>query len=180
MKPLMSGSQLKTKLYCIIFIVLSSMGFQFLIGWFGFNTLSSLRAFVGAESLYSKASDAAVLSLLTYAGTHENGNYQDFLNHVRIPVSFRKVRVELEKRRPDPAFVRQEFIAGGVHPADIDGMISVFKRFRRFDHVHRAIEDWTLSDSYISELLILGEELNRKISAGNDHPNERPDECDYR
>jgi CheY-like chemotaxis protein len=160
----MSDYQLKIKLYCVILIVLASISGLFLLGRFGLNTLSSLRAFVGAEALYSKESDGGAISLLKYASSRNKKDYQEFLDHINIPIGFRKARVELEKPDPDLNIVTQGFIDGGINRADIEGMVHVFKTFRQVELVNRAIQIWTLADSFISELVILGEELDQNIS----------------
>ena len=163
MKQLMSDYQLKIKLYCVIFIILASIAGIFLLGRFGLNTLSSLRAFVGAESLYSKGADGGIFFLLRYAHTLDKKEYQEFLEHINIPLGYKKARLELEKPDPDLKIVTQGFTDGGIHPADIEGIVSVFKTFRKNEHVDHAIHVWTRADALISDLIKLGAELDRNI-----------------
>ena len=163
MKQLMSDYQLKIKLYCVIFIILASIAGIFLLGRFGLNTLSSLRAFVGAESLYSKGADGGTIFLLRYAHTLDKKDYQEFLEHINIPLGCKKARMELEKPDPDLKIVTQGFIEGGIHPADIEGIVRVFKTFRKNEHVDHAIHVWTRADALISDLIKLGAELDRNI-----------------
>ena len=163
MKQLMSDYQLKIKLYCVIFIILASIAGIFLLGRFGLNTLSSLRAFVGAESLYSKGADGGIFFLLRYAHTLDKKEYQEFLEHINIPLGYKKARLELEKPDPDLKIVTQGFIEGGIHPADIEGIVRVFKTFRKNERMDHAIHVWTRADALISDLIKLGAELDRNI-----------------
>ncbi len=166
-KRLMSDKQLKLKLYIVIFIVLVSIAGLFLLGRFGMNTLSSLRAFVGGESYYTKGVDGGIFYLESYAYTRDKRDYREFLNHIKIPLGDQKARLELEKPDPDLKLVTQGFMEGGNHPADIEGMIGVFKSFRKMELVDRAIRTWTKGDELVSELVKFGEEMDRKISTGN-------------
>ncbi|MFH0996293.1 MAG: response regulator [Pseudomonadota bacterium] len=166
-KRVMSDYQLKIKLYAVIFIVLASIVGLFLLGRFGLNTLSSLRAFVGAEGLYSKGSDGGSISLLRYAHTRDKKDYQGFLKHINVSLGYNKARLELEKPDPDLKIVTHGFNQGGIDPADIEGMVGVFRNFRKVELVDHAIRVWTRADALISELVNLGAELDRDISTGN-------------
>jgi len=169
MNPLPFGYSLKIRLYAVIFIVLASIAGLFFLAWFGLNTLSSLRAFVGGESLYSKGTDGAIINLQKYVRSRDKKYYQDFLNNLKIPLGDKTARLELEKSDPDLKIVTRGFVEGGNHPADIDGMIRVFKTFRKVDLVDQAISLWSQADGLIGELEKLGADLDRALSAGNVH-----------
>ncbi len=166
MKRLISENQLKVKLYAVIFIIIASITGLFLLGWFGLNTLSSLRAFVGGEAMYSKGSDGASFFLMRYTHTHDKKDYEAFLEHVRFPLGDQKARLELEKADPDLKIVTQGFTEGGIHAADINGMVNLFKIFRQVEQVDSAIHAWAKGDALISELVKLGAELDQTISLG--------------
>jgi hypothetical protein len=58
----------------------------------------------------------------------------------------------LDRPAPNLALARQGFIDGGNHPDDIDGMITLFRRFRHVNYIERAIGIWTKSDLEIEQL----------------------------
>lgn len=51
-----------------------------------------------------------------------------------------------QNARPDLAIARAGFLQGRNHPADVDGMSRLFIRFRRFEHLDRAISIWQRGD----------------------------------
>ena len=59
------------KLYFIVGAMAILIIAELLTLWFAIHTLSSLRAFVGAEGLWSKAQKDAVYHLIKYDQTHK-------------------------------------------------------------------------------------------------------------
>src|SRR5258706_261501 len=94
--------------------------------------LSAGRAFVGAEGQWSRAQKDAAFQLQRYALTGEENYYEDFERAISVPLGDRKARLELLKDNPDFAVVRAGFTEGRNHPADIDAMITLYRRFRHF------------------------------------------------
>src|SRR5699024_7679015 len=58
--------------------------------------LSGLRAYIEAESLWSKAQKGAVLHLIEYGITGDQATYQEFLNAIAIPLHYRAGRKAME------------------------------------------------------------------------------------
>ena len=98
--------------------------------YFAVNTLSSIRAFVGAEGLWSKSQKDALYSLRKYYRTGKNENYQAFHNFMKVPLGHQKTLVQLLKKNPDLVIAKQGLMEGGNHPEDVDGMIKLFTRFK--------------------------------------------------
>src|ERR1700733_4727666 len=92
---------------------------------FSFGLLSSARAYVGGESLWSKAQKDAVFHLQKYAINRDPEELRQFRAKLAIPLGDRVARVEMNKPSPDINRVRQGFIDGGIHPDDIDGMFDL-------------------------------------------------------
>jgi hypothetical protein len=92
--------------------------------------VSATRAYVGGESLWSKAQKEAVYSLFRYAQTGSEADYRSYRNAISIPLGDRQARLELERPEPDLAIARAGFLVGQNDPADVDGMIMLFRRFR--------------------------------------------------
>ena len=132
--------------------------------------VSASRAYVGGESLWSKAQKEAVYSLFRYAQSHSESDYRDYLESIAVPMGDRRARLELQKDTPDLAVARQGFIAGRNDPDDVDGMIMLFRRFREVSFMSRAIAIWAQGDEGIAELNAAAEDLHRRIAAGDYQP----------
>jgi diguanylate cyclase (GGDEF)-like protein/PAS domain S-box-containing protein len=132
----------------------------------GLEVLTSVRAFVGGEGLWSKAEKDASSALSRYIEEGDEGYYREFLRQLAVPLGDRRAREELERPRPDLAIARAGFLQGRNHPADVDGMSRLFIRFRRFEHLDRAISIWQRGDELIAQLAKVGEDVHSRTSAG--------------
>jgi two-component system, sensor histidine kinase len=133
--------------------------------WFAVHTLSSVRAFVSAEGLWSKAQKDAIYYLSKYYRTYQESDYRKFTEFMAVPLGDHKTRMELLKLSPNLDIARQGFLEGRIHPDDIDGMIKLFRRFHSISYINKAITIWGKGDSIISRLMPLGEELHQEISS---------------
>jgi diguanylate cyclase (GGDEF)-like protein/PAS domain S-box-containing protein len=132
----------------------------------GLEVLTSVRAYVGGEGLWSKAEKDASSALSRYIQEGDEGYYREFLRQLAVPLGARRAREELERPRPDLAIARAGFLQGRNHPADVDGMSRLFIRFRRFEHLDRAISIWQRGDALIAQLAKVGEDVHSRASAG--------------
>ncbi|HKV76198.1 MAG TPA: ATP-binding protein [Gemmatimonadales bacterium] len=130
----------------------------------GFDTLSSARAYVGGEALWSKAQKDAVYYLIRYAQSRDSVEYDAFVRHLSVPEGDRVARLELDKPRPDYPVMREGFLRGRNHPDDIPGMARFYRRFREVRFVAQAIEIWAEGDSMIAQLKTLGSQLNLEMA----------------
>ena len=135
-----------------------------------FDLLSSVRAYVGGESLWSKAQKDAVYHLNNYAHTRAEDDYRRFREAIAVPLGDRIAREELEKPDPDFRVAREGFLAGRNHPDDVAGMIQLFRRFRNVGYIDRAIGIWTEGDREIAALVVAADELHREMAAGEADP----------
>ncbi|MGZ4116306.1 MAG: sensor histidine kinase, partial [Bacteroidia bacterium] len=132
--------------------------------WFSLNTLSSVRAFVGGEGLWSKAEKDAVYHLQKYSRTFNEKDYLKFQEFLKVPLGDHKTLLELKKKNPDPEKAKQGFIEGRNHPHDVEGMIKLFRRFHSISYIKKAITVWTEADSTITLLTPIGERLHAEIN----------------
>ena len=130
-----------------------------------FGLLSSARAYVGGESLWSKAQKDAVFHLQKYVISRDPGELRQFRAKLAIPMGDHLARLEMNKPAPDINRVRQGFIEGGNHPDDIDGMFNLYRRFKWIDSMQRATHAWEEGDRYIAELNEAGDELQHEIES---------------
>jgi len=132
---------------------------------FSFGLLSSARAYVGGESLWSKAQKDAVFHLQKYAVSRDPAELRQFRANLAIPLGDHEARLEMNKPNPDLGKVRRGFINGGNHPDDIDGMFDLYRRFAWVDFMQRATHSWEEGDRYIVELDEAGTLLQREIES---------------
>jgi diguanylate cyclase (GGDEF)-like protein len=127
--------------------------------------LSSARAYVGGESLWSKAQKDAVFHLQKYAANHAPEELRQFHADIAVPLGDHEARVEMDKPNPDFDKVREGFVRGGNHPDDIDGMYNLYRRFGWVSSMQRAIRAWDAADRYIVQLDEAGTLLQREIES---------------
>jgi hypothetical protein len=125
------------KLYFTVGTMALLIGVELVVLLFSLNTLSSLRAYVGGEGLWSKAEKDAVFHLYKYGASRTEEDCKLFEEFLRVPIGDAKARRELlmDNRNMDAA--RQGFLEGRNHPGDIDGMISLFVDFRNVSYIKK-------------------------------------------
>jgi diguanylate cyclase (GGDEF)-like protein len=132
---------------------------------FSFGLLSSVRAYVGGESLWSKAQKDAVYHLQKYAASRAPEELRQFRADIAVPLGDHDARAEMDKPSPDFEKVQQGFVHGGNHLDDVDGMFNLYRRFKRISFMQRAIRAWDEGDRYIVELDEAGTLLQREVDS---------------
>ena len=155
------------KLYFTVGIMALLIAVELFVLIFSIHTLSSVRAYVNGEGLWSKAQKDGIYQLLKYTRTHDEADYVKFTEFLKVNLGDHKTRMELSKPHPDMAIARQGFIEGKNHPDDIDGMIRLLQRFHSNYYIGRAITAWSQADSVISGFIEIGNQLHAEISGGN-------------
>lgn len=145
-----------------------------LLGFFSMDLLSSVRAYVEGESLWSKAQKEAVRQLETFATSGDEQAYLSYLEQIRVPLGDRQARLQLERPEPDMALVREGFLAGRIHPDDIPLLVGLFRRFRHVSFMDRAIAIWTTADGEIDEIVAVGDVLHRLLGRTGAPRNDAP------
>ena len=132
---------------------------------FSFGLLSSVRAYVGGESLWSKAQKDAVFHLQNYASSRSREELTHFRADIAIPLGDHEARLEMDKSEPDFEKVRQDFILGGNDRDDITGMFNLYRRFEWMGFMQRAILAWKTGDLYIAQLVDAGARLQHETES---------------
>lgn len=153
------------KLYFTVGIMATLIAIELIVLFFSIHTLSSVRAYVGGEGLWSKAQKDALYQLLKYARTHDEADYIKFESFMKVNMGDHKARIELSRPDPDLAIAREGFIEGRNSPGDVDGMIRLFRRFHSNEYIHRAIVAWTKADEVLMGFKAIGEQLHREINS---------------
>lgn len=131
------------------------------------KALSATRAYISGEGVWSKAQKDAVYYLAQYAYSHNEKNYEKYLNFLKIPLSDKKARIALSKSPIDYAAAKQGFEGGKVDPNDIDQIIWLFTEFKHYYYMNKAIKIWEHGDNLIFELMKEAEQIHQPISSGN-------------
>jgi diguanylate cyclase (GGDEF)-like protein/PAS domain S-box-containing protein len=130
------------------------------------DLLSSARAYVGGESLWSKGQKDAVLHLIRYGETRDEEEFRAYQRAIAIPLGDRIARIEMLRVPSDTNKATAGLIAGGNHPDDIPGMIRLLQYFRRLPALDRAITIWTRADAEVLALHDIAEHLHDATLAG--------------
>jgi PAS domain S-box-containing protein len=137
---------------------------------FRIQNLTAIRAYVQGEGLWSKAQKEAVLALRRYGRSYSEGDFQDYLTSIAIPLGDRQARIELEKNVPDFDVVSRGFLQGGNRAEDVQGMALLFRRFRKIRYMSEAIDTWTQGDRDIVQIQEAAAALHSEILSGRRDP----------
>src|ERR1700689_892052 len=85
------------KLYFTVGIMALLIAIELIVLFFAIHTLSSVRAYVGGEGLWSKAQKDGLYQLLKYARTHDEAYYDEFRNFMKVNQGDHRARIELAK-----------------------------------------------------------------------------------
>jgi len=158
---------LRSRHWPIVAVFIAMTGLQACVAAFSIELLSSVRAYVTGESLYSKGQKDAQIYLLEYAEKQREEDYALFMAALSVPLGDRAAREALQRPEPDLEKARQGFLDGGNHRDDIDGLIWMFRLFQRFPLMSRPIEAWTEGDRVIEQMRGLVDRARKDILAGN-------------
>lgn len=166
MRQLWHRLSISQKLFTVVGILGLLIATELLTLRFAMTTLSSVRAFVGGEGLWSKAEKAAVLNLREYSITRDPKFYIEFQNDLQVPLGDRQARTEMAKAEPNFRVVLEGFVRGRIHPDDVPGLFALVRKFHAVPYLARALEIWGDGDRLLTELTHTGEELHRQIELG--------------
>ncbi len=159
------------KLLVIVGVFVAIVMCVFYLGVLRSEILSGVRAYVGGESLWSKAEKRAVISLTKYAASRAESDFQQYLAEVAVSAGDKQARLQLSSPSPDMALVSRGFVQGRNHPDDVQSMSNLFRRFGRIGYMARAIAIWTEADTYIDQLRSRADELHQQINST--HPDQQ-------
>ena len=82
----------------------------------------------------------------------------------------RDARIELEKPFPDLRAARRGLLQARNHPADIPGMIDLFRRFRPFGFMADGARLWAQGDALFAQLDAAAQSIHGAIRSGRGNP----------
>ncbi|HTY51474.1 MAG TPA: EAL domain-containing protein [Steroidobacteraceae bacterium] len=140
--------------------VMVSLAVMLVAGAFSIELLSTLRAWVGGESLYSKGQKDATYYLARYTVTGSQADYDRYQRAIALPLGDRQARLALQHHPIDARAARQGMLQGGNDPADIPSAILLFRLFGNIGPVRDAIDVWTQGDACMLRLQALGDRIH--------------------
>jgi diguanylate cyclase (GGDEF)-like protein len=132
--------------------------------------ISGLRAYVYGQARWGIGEHLAVEQLRRYAVDGDEATYRRYRENLAVPVGDRSARLQLQRQHPDYALARRGLLAGGNAPADVTGMIVLFRLFARQPLMAHAVAVWGTADSLIAGVQDDGERLHALIAAGHPDP----------
>jgi diguanylate cyclase (GGDEF)-like protein len=139
--------------------------FQAFLAGLSLEMLSSVRAYVGGEGLWSKGQKDAIHFISLYSQTGDEDLFERFKTAIAIPLSDRAARHALEQQPPDLDAARDGLLGGGNHPGDIPGMIRLFRYFQHGPYMSTAIRQWRGTDPFLDQLASLGVAIHEELSS---------------
>jgi diguanylate cyclase (GGDEF)-like protein/PAS domain S-box-containing protein len=155
------------KLVSVTWPLVLTMSLMLLLSVASISVLSSVRAYVNGEGLWSKAERQAIAELRKYSVSHEEVDFRRFQGQLAVPLGDRVARLELLRATPDTALAGGGLLAGHNDAADIPGMIRLFRLFHSSSLMAEAVRIWTEGDAMILQLAQAGEQLHAETLAGH-------------
>ena len=152
------------KLYFVIGIMAFLIALELGTLVFAIHTLSAVRASVAAEGNWSKAQRDALYALQKYAGSGNEEDYREFFGLLKIHSGDKKAFAEIGKQHPDREIMRRGYLEAGIHPDDVEGVITLFLRFNSVSYIRRAIEIFREADTLMSGLQNSAEHIHSIIT----------------
>ncbi|MBF0381125.1 MAG: GAF domain-containing protein [Magnetococcales bacterium] len=159
----LSAKYLRKQVYLVIGGIFAIIVSLVMLGLVGMEAVSGMRGFVGAEGLWSKSQKRAVFNIVRYATNKEERNFIAYKKNLLIPAGYKQARLELEKKNPNMDIAYQGFLQGGVHHDDVKNMARLFRWFRNFEYVDKAISLWARADVLIVAFEMQGESLHKLV-----------------
>ena len=134
------------------------------------SLLSSIRAFVNGEGMWSKAERQAIAELRKYTRSGDSDNYLRFRAELAVNLGDHVARLQLQSPSPNYDLAALGFTAGRNHPDDVPGMMRLFRWFRNSPILAEAISAWTQGDDLIARLEQVGQDIHSAIESKDTAP----------
>ena len=164
------GPYRKTDLFKRVFPAISVIIVQMLITSASLHVLSNMRAYVEAESLWSKQQKNAIYFLSLYADTRDEKYFRQYAAALDTPLGYMSARMAMEQAEPDVGAATRGFLRGGTNADDIPGMIWFFLYFQKLTYMDDAAESWRGTDAPLLELSAFGRAVHEDLASNASEP----------
>ena len=137
------------------------------LGTTSLQVIRGVRAYISAESVWTNAQKAAVEALDQYAQTRNEDYFDRYQEEARVLAGARVARIELDKPFPHFDVARGGLLQARNHPADIGGMIDLFRRFRPVGFMADAVALWTKADELFARIEAIADDMHAVIRSGH-------------
>jgi diguanylate cyclase (GGDEF)-like protein/PAS domain S-box-containing protein len=166
-RPPTESAATKHKLLTVTWPLIVIAGLMLSLCVASLSTLSTIRAFVNGEGLWSKAERQSLAELRHFAVGGSPADYQRFRDEIAVPLGDRAARIELQSAAPNYVLAANSLIAARNHPDDVPGMIRLFRLFRHSSLLAHPIDAWTRADQLIMQLDEIGRRMHTVLESGN-------------
>lgn len=139
---------------------------QAAIAGFSLEVMSSVRAYVAGEAMWSRSQKNAVYFLNLYLHSGQAGQFAQYQTSLAVPIGDEYARWALERDPVDVEIARIGFLQGGNHPDDVPGLIWLFRYFKQVSFLREAIGEWAATDPMLLELSVFGEVIKGELKNG--------------
>ncbi|WP_300259908.1 EAL domain-containing protein [Bradyrhizobium sp.] len=139
---------------------------QGLIAYFSLEILSSVRAYVAGEAIWSRSQKNAVYFLDLYLHSGDGNYYKQYQEALAVPIGDKFARLALEQEPVDVDAASRGFLQGDNHPDDVPSLIWLYRHFSEVRFLKAAIRDWSVTDPMLLELTIFGEAIDAEMRNG--------------
>ena len=133
---------------------------------FSSYTLSTARAYVRGEGLWTRGMKDAVHYLSRYVRTQDADDFQRYQEGIALPLGDLAARRAMREPRLDEAAALAGFLQGGNDAEDIPSVIWLFRNFQFIPDFRRSIAFWEETDAPLLELARLATEIQHTLAAG--------------
>nr|WP_249795085.1 GGDEF domain-containing protein [Bradyrhizobium sp. Oc8] len=139
---------------------------QAAIAGFSLEVMSSVRAYVAGEAMWSRSQKNAVYFLNLYLHSGQASQFAQYQASLAVPIGDEYARWALERDPVDVELARIGFLQGGNHPDDVPGLIWLFRYFNQVSFLREAIREWAATDPMLLELSVFGEVIRSELKDG--------------
>lgn len=139
---------------------------QAAIAGFSLEVMSSVRAYVAGEAMWSRSQKNAVYFLNLYLHSGQASQFAQYQTSLAVPIGDEYARWALERDPVDVELARIGFLQGGNHPDDVPGLIWLFRYFKQVSFLSEAIREWAATDPMLLELSVFGEVIKGELKNG--------------
>lgn len=139
---------------------------QAAIAGFSLEVMSSVRAYVAGEAMWSRSQKNAVYFLNLYLHSGQASQFAQYQTSLAVPIGDEYARWALERDSVDVEIARVGFLQGGNHPDDVPGLIWLFRYFKQVSFLRQAIREWAATDPMLLELSVFGEVIEGELKNG--------------
>lgn len=139
---------------------------QAAIAGFSLEVMSSVRAYVAGEAMWSRSQKNAVYFLNLYLHSGQASQFAQYQTSLAVPIGDEYARWALERDPVDVEIARIGFLQGGNHPDDVPGLIWLFRYFKQVSFLREAIREWAATDPMLLELSVFGEVIKGELKNG--------------